>query len=130
MNFPLTPCELCGTPTTHRCGKCEQSAFCSREHQKLVRPLRSLSPLLHLFTLSLSQSWSFHKLQCGEKHFVFAPLEQAQVDLLQAVAAVEKSGDYHWPSTMCEDESGILLCDNSAEVCLSTSFPKLSCRED
>jgi hypothetical protein len=37
MSFPPSPCELCGTSTTSRCGKCEESAFCSVEHQKMVR---------------------------------------------------------------------------------------------
>jgi len=37
------PCEVCGVLTTSRCAACESAGislfFCSRAHQKLVRPL-------------------------------------------------------------------------------------------
>ena len=37
------PCEVCGVETTQRCSSCVQAGvdlfFCSKAHQKLVRPL-------------------------------------------------------------------------------------------
>lgn len=50
MSFSFQPCELCGTPTEQRCGKCEKSAFCSPEHQKLVRLFPLIFSSLRLFT--------------------------------------------------------------------------------
>lgn len=41
------PCEVCGVETTQRCSSCVKAGvdlfFCSKDHQKLVRPLSRAS---------------------------------------------------------------------------------------
>lgn len=54
----------------------------------------SFSPLI---ASSLSQVWSFHKLQCESDDFVFPPLTSQRAEVLRASQGVAIEGSMRWP---------------------------------
>jgi hypothetical protein len=70
----LYDCAVCDQKTSLRCGGCGELAFCSREHQRVVR----LSPFLHdgrtprADWYSPLQLWKTHKWLCGTDSTLFS----------------------------------------------------------
>jgi hypothetical protein len=94
----LYDCAVCDQKTSLRCGGCGELAFCSREHQKIVR----LSPPLGGWRVggadqySLLQLWPTHKWLCGKDTTVFS-LPPLTVDEATMVVQVhERTKSHSW----------------------------------
>lgn len=89
-------CWICGKVTKTKCGPCAESGidifFCSKEHQKLVRPCLNL----HCFRGtddSRSQVWYAHKRVCGApaKEFALPSFDDEESQLYTALLSARLS---------------------------------------
>ena len=124
MDVPLgyVVCEVCDAPTAQRCVACVAQglsfSFCSRQHQRLVRPLSLYTSLL----LSAAdahpapQLWPSHRLVCGTKSHPFIPpdLSLADTDTLRSLQL--RGDSLNFPSIVLAPQK------RRAKACWSAEF--------
>ncbi|KAI0363107.1 hypothetical protein BV20DRAFT_958984 [Pilatotrama ljubarskyi] len=106
--MPL-PCNVCGIPTTHRCGGCNNKRYCSQEHAQ--------------------EGWASHKMEChGSAESINLPATQfpAPTTIALSPAVPARAGS---PSTIYVVRAFIFQPGECAPRCIDVTYDVIDCTQ-